>query len=127
MPYVFDNAAVHAIPPAKERKFFEYMEKLSAVLGDQGLVQKFFEAWCAQSGMAHLDMAGDSLRSAWPLDLSSRDNVRKWLLARNLFTCEAHCDMMRQFFRLVEERRLDKAAELLPALAGFQSLPWMAR
>jgi len=127
MPYVFDNAAVHAIPPAKERKFFEYMEKLSAVLGDQGLVQKFFEAWCAQSGMAHLQMAGDSLKSAWPLDMSSRDNVRKWLLARNLFTCESHCDMMKQFFRLVEERRLDKAAALFPELAGFQSLPWMAR
>ncbi len=125
MPYEFDKDAIHALSRTREAAFFKYMEEISAVLADGDLLRRYFEAWCAYSGRRHLEIAADRLKSAWPLEPASPENVRKWLIARNLYTCESHCDMMKQFFRLVEEGRLDQANAFMPELARLQEIPWM--
>ena len=61
----------------------------------------------------------------WPPDWTRQEIVKSWLPCRNLFTCEAHSDMLKQTLRLVEERRIGEAGKLLPEILALQDPPWM--
>ena len=43
---------------------------------------------------------------------------------RNLFSCEAHNDIVRCFLCLQEENRIDEAAKLFPYMEKLQNPEW---
>ena len=125
LPYKFDANAVTPLNPEDEKLFFEYYEKISAPIRHPDLLQRCFEAWCTRSGIGYLSCLNREKVENWPPDWTRQEIVRSWLPCRNLFTCEAHNDMLKQTLRLVEEHRIGEAGKLLPEILALQNPPWM--
>ena len=123
MPYGFDNERIFTLSRDKEIGFFGYMEELSGLLADDEKVITYFEAWVAQHGDLYLTWLRDRL-AKWPVEMTDRAAVKEMLPVRNLFTCEAHCDLLKQYLRLLEEGRIPKAMEGWLAIEKLQTPDW---
>ncbi|MPN24825.1 hypothetical protein SDC9_172230 [bioreactor metagenome] len=64
---------------------------------------------------------------SWETRLDDPECVGQLLGLRNLFCCESHHDMIRCYLRLIEERRVEEAAKLLPEIRAFETQEWMVR
>ncbi len=89
------------------------------------MIRRYFEAWCTWSGISYLSCLNKDKVENWPPDWTRREVVKSWLPARNLFTCEAHNDLMKQTLRLIEEHRVDEAKQLQDEVLALQNPPWM--
>ncbi|OGV32040.1 MAG: hypothetical protein A2020_14020 [Lentisphaerae bacterium GWF2_45_14] len=95
-------------------EFFKYIDKLSKITADDKKSLAFWEAWAAQGGYR-------GSMTAWPEDPYSDDaTFQRMVTLRNLFTCEAHCELMNTYLRLVEERRVEEASRLIPEIQKLQ-------
>ncbi len=123
LPFHFDNERLHAFPPDDREAFHAYLAELNRLIEDPATTRRLFEAWCARQGPSYLDLLRDRL-ARWPIPLDSPEAVREFLPVRNLFTCEAHHDMLRQVLRLIEEGRLEAAAAHWPVIERLQQPEW---
>ena len=99
------------------RRFSEYFDTLSNLIAE---TTPCFEAWCTIVGGWNLE----SIRRATegvPFANPAAQEVRRQILPlRNLFTCEAHKEMMDTYLRLIETGRLAAAAEKAALLKQLQ-------
>ncbi len=123
MPYRFDNDRLYAFPAAERKGFYSYLAALNRLIDDPVAVRRHFEAWCAHHVPEFLAWMRDML-AKWPIALDNREAVRAMLPLRNMFTCEAHHDMIAQFLRLVEEGRVNQALEGWPAIERLRKPAW---
>lgn len=123
LPYSFSRDARRVTPLSgvDREAFLKYLERISGILVDDPRAQRFWEGWCVMKGM---DGIGWIQRFAYPFDRSDPDKVFTALAARNIFTCEAHCETTRQFLRLVEENRVEEAGAVIPQIKELQNTAW---
>ena len=123
LPYFFDNEKVTPLDPEAAEYFDRYMEKLCAPIQNPARLQQLFEAWSSQYGRYGFNSLTTSLPpgNAW-LDSMAHDQtiLRLAMRVRNLLTCEAHCDMLKCLLRLVEEERMEQAAEGMTEIKELQ-------
>ena len=104
-PYHFDFDGIKLLEGEELEFFNKYISYLSEVIEDDEKLQKFFDAWCAIYGFsyAHNHMHfEDGYVSGNPWDIAGK---------RNLFTCEAHAELLRGFLNLCYENRVEEAKE----------------
>jgi hypothetical protein len=65
--------------------------------------------------------------ASWPRPMRSKKAVKEMMPVRNIFTCEAHHDMVSQYLRLVEEGRVAQAAKGWPLIRKLQMPAWAER
>ncbi len=127
LPYRADDDAVRPLEGAARASFLRYIDCVSAPIADTARLQAYFDAWCTDSGRNYLcsaaaalphEFLGDRGPNSWECGI---DNVRPFLMMRNIFTCESHNDLVRNFLRLVVEGRLVKASHLKPAISALQN------
>ena len=123
MPYRFNNERLYALPAAEQKDFWNYIADLNLIISDPKKVRDCFEGWAAHNGSLHLSILRDYL-AAWPVDLEQRDQIRVLLPPRNCFTCESHNDLITNYLRLIEERRVKKSLEHWPLIEQFQHPHW---
>ncbi|MBE6592117.1 MAG: CapA family protein [Ruminococcaceae bacterium] len=72
--------------------FMMYLEKLCKPLGDMDKIKELFDVWCTMDGVKYAKHAAYS-----PEMLSEQGSVVK---IKNLFSCEAHNELMKNLFNL---------------------------
>lgn len=122
-PCGFDNERIHALSENAESGFFEYLDTLNTLVLDDEKVLSYFEAWAAKHGGNYLTWMRDRL-AKWPIDMNDRAAVKEMLPVRNIFTCEAHNDLLRKYLRLMEEGRVSQALEGWDAIEKLQKPDW---
>jgi len=98
------------------------MERLCAPLNDPEKLRQLFEAWATRAGKSYFGAISCCLPpgAAW-VDQIREPVIRRMAMPfRNLFTCESHCDLLKCWFRLVEEQRIDEAARGLAEISELQ-------
>ena len=99
------------------RRFGEYFDTLSDLIAE---TRSCFEAWCTIVGGWNFESIRRATEGA-PFADPGAIEVRKQILPlRNLFTCEAHKEMMDTYLRLIETGRLSAAAEKVALLKQLQ-------
>lgn len=99
------------------RRFGEYFDILSDLIAE---TRSCFEAWCTIVGGWNFESIRRATEGA-PFADPGAIEVRKQILPlRNLFTCEAHKEMMDTYLRLIETGRLSAAAEKVALLKQLQ-------
>lgn len=126
-PYRFGKEQVAPLNESERSAFEQYMERLCAPLSDPARMQKLFEAWCTWKGRDYLVGVINRLPENWEDRLNEKEAVAQVLHLRNIFTCDAHYDMVKCYLRLIEEYRVEEAAKLLPEIKAFASPEWMVR
>lgn len=125
-PLRFDNKRIYNFNAADTKAFYGYMASLNRLTCDDSVVLRYFEAWSAHYGARYLGWIRDRLVKSLHR-LGTRKAVRNMLPVRNIFTCEAHHDMVSQFLRLLEEGRVAKALKPWPAIQKLQRPAWAER
>ena len=127
LPYRFAKEYVKPLEESGRKAFEQYMERLCEPLADPEHIRKLFEAWSTDKGRAYLVGTVTGLPENWENRLEEPEVVEQILHLRNVFTCEAHCDMVKCYLRLIEEHRIREAAKLLPEIHAFAIPEWMAK
>ena len=111
VPYTFTNEQVFPLDADGNAKFEAYMKKLCAPISDPVRLKQLFETWTTVAGknyFAHLSVLPPG--NEWLPQRGDKDILSRAMRIRNLFTCEAHHDLIQTWLRLIEENRLDEAA-----------------
>lgn len=115
IPYTFGMDSHTVLDGEKKAKFMEYLEELSEVLDDEDKIFELFEAWCTISGIGsylkNIKFEDEMFNDAW-----------KASSIKNIFSCEAHVELMKHTFRLVHEGRLEEAKKLVPYIVKMQNV-----
>lgn len=127
LPYRFAKEYVKPLEDSERKAFEQYMERLCEPLADPEHIRKLFEAWSTEKGRDYLVGSVKGLPENWENRLEEPEVVGQILHLRNVFTCEAHCDMVKCYLRLIEEHRIRDAAKLLPEIQAFAVPEWMAK
>ena len=124
LPYAFDAEQIVPLEGETRISFFRYLETLSEPLDDPARMKQLFEAWSSRHGFGYLARSLAHIPPGWEEHPSDRAVAKAMLGLRNLFSCEAHNDMVRCFLCLQEENRIDEAAKLFPYMEKLQNPEW---
>ncbi len=120
IPTHFGLPATCVEPLQDEEKtaFLEYLSDISAVLGDWEQIQRFHEAWAASPNNY---VASFIRKASWcEEDFANPEKKKELMPLRNIFTCEAHNELLCTWLKLFEQNRLEKAAEAYPELEKWK-------
>ena len=124
LPYAFDAEQIVPLEGETRISFFRYLETLSEPLDDPARMKRLFEAWSSRHGFGYLARSLAHIPPGWDEHPSDRAVAKAMLGLRNLFSCEAHNDIVRCFLCLQEENRIDEAAKLFPYMEKLQNPEW---
>lgn len=124
-PYIFSNTRITKLTSQYREEFFKYLTEISAPLHAPTQLQKLFEAWSVRSGVNHFRYLVPDLAMKVPDETTTPEIFKRWLITRDLFTCESHHDMLRQALKLIEENRIASAGSLLPTIEKYQHPIWL--
>ena len=115
-PYKFDFDGIYFLSGDSLDKFNKYIDRLSAVIADNKALSAYFDAWCARYGY---DYAKYHMRFSEEM---LKDNSQMSAGPRNLYTCEAHNELLKNFLILCYENRVEEAKVLLKEIEELQSV-----
>ena len=96
----------------KERtQLTKWLREVSRVLKDQQLLQEYFDAWTTVHGASYYGVVKHHAA-----DVAAREGRREYAGFRNLWTCEAHSELIRTFAEMRLGGRLKAAQARLPTL-----------
>ena len=101
------------------------MEKLRAPLNDPEKIRALFENWSMKIGYNYLKGSLGCVPEKWYETYTAHETAANMMHLRNLFTCEAHQDIIRTLLCLIEEGRTEEARGLIDEIEAFQSPEWM--
>lgn len=105
---------VELLEGEEKKGFLEHLAKISEPLSDWDEIMRFHEAWAAGPGNY---VAKFIATANWSLEDFDNPEKKKALMPlRNIFTCEAHCELVGTWLKLFEQGRLKQAAEFYPQL-----------
>ncbi len=94
-------------------EFMKYMEYISEIILSEEEIKAYFDAWCMRGIKGYFSALG---KEFYPTDWKSRDSIQQLMGMRNIFTCEAHCELITNTLRILEERRENKSSDYLKNL-----------
>jgi poly-gamma-glutamate synthesis protein (capsule biosynthesis protein) len=121
IPYTFGFTPEKIVPMTGAEKvaFCKYMAKISKIIQDQDELQRYFDGWCAMRGN---DVLSNIRRvsALWPIGYRDPGTMKQFMALRNIFTCEAHNELVTNYLRIVEEDRVKEAEKYIPKIRKLQ-------
>ncbi len=114
IPYTFDADRHTLLKGEKKDRFNKYLTEISTVISDSEKVLKFFESWCIKTGIEYM-------LGYISFDDKMYSDVRMVSSLKNIFSCEAHAELMKHTLRLIYENRVDEARKLVPYIEKLQN------
>lgn len=112
VPYRFDYDGVYRLEGEPRENFLRYLAEISAIIKDPEKVTAYFDAWCSLRSAVL-----DSFKVVDKDYPAQRDKNRNSLMPlRNMFSCEAHCEIIKRLFRMVAEDLMADAKAFEPEL-----------
>lgn len=123
IPTCFDahGAFVKPLTATQTEGFYKYLKKISDIIPDWEELVKYHEAWAASSGYCNY-LVNYPLK---PEDFKAKAPNPKLMPLRNIFTCEAHNELVKTYLRLVEEGRIESALEYQPKLQALTQADYL--
>ncbi len=115
IPYKFDHENHTLLQGAEKEKLLAYVRELSAPLGDGAQMRRYFDSWCMIAGIG----VGDQLSylgAVHDFRAGMLDNLAELVHTKNVFSCEAHNELIRRSLDLVYEGKREEA------LAGVEEI-----
>ncbi|MBP3605797.1 MAG: CapA family protein [Clostridia bacterium] len=117
-----DKNVLHLYTGEEKKTVLDYIERISALIGDDDELAKYFDAWCLGSGVNY---AKNLMGYTPDFEKSGHDyeTLQKISPVRNLFTCESHNFLIENLLRMEHENRFDEAKAYTDKLAALQKMP----
>ena len=127
LPLHLDRDAALPLDGRARDEFIAYVSGISEPIADDARLDALHDSWCSDNGRQYLRLATaplpEFIRDKRHADSWEKPvlDVRPFLEARNVFTCESHSDLVRKYLRLVVEGRLETAQHGAPEIAALQN------
>jgi hypothetical protein len=121
-PYRY-NEECTLISPFKDKEMeaiLSYLDEISQPLKDEELLKKFFMGWCIISG---INYARHMVYKSEYLDEAEFPTGHPLLPIRNMYTCEAHNELMTVFFKMLADGKLDIGRSMVDEIKRLQKMP----
>ncbi len=120
--YFTDGAEAEIIPYQGEAEelFAGYLAEISRDLEDSARLEEHFNCWCALRADEMLPIL-DRASGAWQ---APAERAKELLPLRNLFSCDAHCELVTNLLRLLERGELDAWRARTGELDRFRKVRW---
>lgn len=116
IPYRFDFGH-HSLLEGKEKEdFFTYLKVLSKDINNERLMKQYFDAWCRIAGLyGYLNLA------KYTPDMldGDKEKIKEF---KNLFSCEAHNELINTCATLIYENRIDEARQYEEYIRKLQNM-----
>ncbi|HOJ10829.1 MAG TPA: CapA family protein [Clostridiales bacterium] len=121
-PYRFNQECTLISPFEGEGKsaMLEYLMEISEPLKDKQLLQKFFKGWCIISGIPHAERVVFKKEF---LDETEFPTGHPLLAIRNMYTCEAHNELLTVFLKMLADGKLDIGRSMVDEIRRLQKMP----
>lgn len=116
VPYVFDFDGIRLLDGEEKAQFMRYMERLNGIVADKRLVREYFDSWCVISGI------GCYMEGLERVEDAAAATQASLIRTKNLFSCEAHNELMNNTFKLLYEGRLESAGKHVAAIEAMQEM-----
>lgn len=115
IPYCFDSVGINLLKGDELAAFEQYLAYISGIIADDALLGQYFDAWCSKYGHNYAKRLcfDDSLVKGHSKDATAM---------RNMFSCEAHAELLKGFLNLCYEDRVEAAMEKLEEIGKLQEL-----
>ncbi len=112
VPYKFDTTAKIKIFKDREKeKMMEYLRKISDIIQDKEELRKYYMGWCYN-------------HQWFPAPLEQYGNLKNKIApALNLVTCEAHLDMLKENYRILNDGEENIAKEYSQKIIELSNMP----
>jgi poly-gamma-glutamate capsule biosynthesis protein CapA/YwtB (metallophosphatase superfamily) len=121
-PYRFNPECTLITPFENEEKetMLSYIQKISEPIKDEELLMRFFMGWCIISGIPH---AKHLQYKPEFFDESEFPTGHPLLPLRNLYTCEAHNELMTVFLKMLADGKKDVGLSMTEEIRRLQKMP----
>jgi hypothetical protein len=122
IPYCYDENCTLISPFKGEKKdaMLSYLAEISEPLKDEELLKRFFMGWCIISGIPH---AKYMIYKPEYFDEQEHPTGHPLLAIRNMYTCEAHNELMTVFFKMIADGKKDIGSSMVDEIRRLQKMP----
>lgn len=122
IPYRYNIECTLISPFKGEEKeiMLSYLSEISQPLKDEELLKKFFMGWCIISGISHAERM---VYKTEYLNEAEFPTGHPLLAIRNMYTCEAHNELMTVFFKMLADGKLDIGRSMVDEIKRLQKMP----
>ncbi len=114
IPYRFDMEGLYLLKGAEKESFMKYIAELCDGIKDDDKLQEYFDAWCTMHGIGdysnHLVFKEEMVLGEGCAPL------------KNILSCEAHTELMRNSMKILFERRYEAAKKYVPYIESLQNI-----
>lgn len=116
-PYRFepDGSAIKLLRGEERADMLGYIDRLSSIISDRCELSRYFDGWCVLKGGAY--WANGSVKPEYTDVSSQPDNFAGYL---DVFTCEAHHDLITCSLRMLFEGRYPEGLEYAEKVRDLQ-------
>ena len=120
-PYIYspDPWKIEALTGGQRQWFLEYIDKISDLIQtDNG---HLYDVWCAYKRQTPLWWVMNAPAEKFLADLEDEEALKKFPPIRHMLTCQSHNELTRNVFLLIEQKKLTKLIEEIPALTELRT------
>lgn len=114
-PYRFDESGIHFLKDSDNEKFMQYLKDISEPISDPLKIKALFDSWCLTQGYIGTFA---TYKSDMPYDTTSEEAKE----LRNIFTCEAHNELIKNTFQMMYEQRIESAKTGVEIIKKYQTV-----
>lgn len=118
IPYKFDQADHTPLEIEEKEKFIKYIEYISTPIANDALLSEYFDSWCLISSLEN----GYINAMSFSKEMLSYDPSFDIAGTKNIITCEAHAELMRNTFKIIFEQRIDSAKSKIEEIKILQTM-----
>lgn len=128
IPYKFDSTS-HKVLDGEELDYMNgYLEHITAPIGDERRLRSLFDSWCMIVGIGCNGQPGYmntvSGFNIEMIDDYKRNHSKNMTLIKNIFSCEAHNELIRNSLDLVYNDKTDEAMAGIEYICNLQQLKY---
>ena len=97
-----------------------YIAEISKPLKDENKLHEYFMGWCMISGIKHSKYI---VYKDEYINESSFNAGHTLLILRNMYTCEAHNELMRGFFKMIVDGNIEVGRLMANEIKHLQIMP----
>ena len=131
IPYTFDFDSVKVLSGEERDRMLDYISKLSAPISDAKKIRNLFDSWCLISGIGvtdqprhvvHVDNFREDAMDSFKKLRVKNASTTSYISINNMFSCEAHNELLRNTFNMIYEERCEAAMTGVEEILKLQRL-----
>lgn len=126
IPYTFDFEAVRPLNEQEFEQVAKHYHDICNIIQDKKTLYKLFDAWsCGNAAHCYLAAVNRTYEENYPPEWEDPEVVRRWINVKNIFNCESHSDLMRNYTLLISKGKISEAKKYTPLLEKYTKFEYM--